>query len=113
MCGRSVLALGSSFLEGLANLEFHNLAGRNGYVLGRILRIATDLGLHFLNGESAKVTQHDAVALAQRGGDDVNSLLDNLKDVALSKIAVKLDADLVNQFSFGDRVSHNGIAFNE
>ena len=102
--------LGGSLLEGLANLELHHGTGGDGYILAGVLGVAANLGLNLLHGESAEVTENDAVAVAQRLGDQVNGLLDNLEDIVLRQVAASLGANLVDKLSFCNRISHKFFA---
>ena len=44
-------------------------------------------------------------------GNQLDGLLNNVEDVILREVAVELSADLVHQFSFSNRISHNFSAF--
>ena len=102
--------LGGSLLEGLANLELHHGASGNRYILARILGVATNLGLNLLYGEGAEIAKNNAVTVPQRLDDQVNGLLDNLKDIILREVAASLSADLVNKLSFCNCISHKFFA---
>ena len=98
--------LSGGLLEGLANLELHHRAGRNGYILTGVLGVTANLGLNLLNGEGAKVAEDDTVAIAQSVGNQVDGLLDYFKYIILREVAVELLADLINKLAFCNCVSH-------
>ena len=103
--------LSGSLLEVLANLELHHGTRGNRHVLGGILGVTANLGLDFLHGESTEIAQDNTVAVAESLGNQLNGLLNNVEDVVLREVAVELSADLVHQFSFSNRISHNFSAF--
>ena len=66
--------LSGSLLEVLANLEFHHGTRRNRHVLGGILGVTANLGLHFLHGERTEIAKHNTVAVAESFGNQLDGL---------------------------------------
>ena len=111
VCRHDLLGnLSGSFLKVLTNLELNHSAGRNRNVLGGILGVAANLGLHFLHGEGAEVAQHNAITLTQSIGNQLDGLLDDVKHLVLRETVIQLSAYLVYKLSLSNRICHNKIA---
>lgn len=74
---------GYFFLEVLADFEFDDGTGGNGYVFAGVLGVAAYFCLNLFDLECAEIADDDAVTLRECFGNDFNSTLNDVEHFIL------------------------------